>query len=122
MQTVIPGQQMRFDLKGPCSGCPFRTDGGVRHLGRKRAIEITESLCEGATFPCHKTTNEDDKGKRIINPSEQMCGGAMVLLEKTSGGNLAMHLARVLRWYRGAVDLTAPVFNTFKQFIEAQAE
>lgn len=120
-QQAIP-QQMRFDMQRPCNNCPFSlAPWAVRFLGRERAAEIAESLQAGATFPCHKTTLEDERGGRIIHPNEQMCAGAMIVCEKTQGPNLAMILARCLGWWGGRLDTNAAVVDSWDEFIEVQA-
>lgn len=120
--TKTPDKQMSFDMTHPCTGCPFlKGPQAVRHLGEKRAREIANTLLAGSTFPCHKTTKEDEEtGERITGPHEQMCAGAMLLCEKTGGPNTAMIYARLLGWWRSPLDYSAAVYDTWDEFAEAQ--
>ncbi|MCC7421815.1 MAG: hypothetical protein IT428_16170 [Planctomycetaceae bacterium] len=116
-------QQMLFEMQRPCFNCPFsKRPHAIRGLGKERATEISESIAAGATFPCHKTTFEDENGARIIHPNEQMCAGAMIVCEKTQGPNQAMILARMLGWWGGRVDTKSPVVDSWDEFIEVQTE
>lgn len=104
---------MNFDLKTPCNQCPFRRDCPPRWLGHKRAAQIAGSLDEGKTFTCHKT------GRAPGRSDEQHCAGALIVLKKAQGGfsgNISLAIALGLFDYR-ALDLDAPVFNTFEEFI-----
>ena len=119
---------MHFDLKKPCSDCPFRTDSTVGWLGEKRAEEIIDALFKkDQTFSCHKTVdyeNEDwdeETGERIYQnrAHEQHCAGAMILMEKTETANQMMRIAERLGIYdRHKLRMKEPVFDTAEQFVE----
>lgn len=77
---------MKFDLKSPCSNCPFRKDTLKGWLSSPRAKEIWDSVAfQDGLFPCHKTTQTietDDESENIATENSQHCAGALILLEK----------------------------------------
>lgn len=79
---------MNFDLKRPCVGCPFLKEGGVKHLGARRAREIAmnSATSSGGTFACHKTVRFDEDGNEIERRSQQHCAGALLFMEKVNEG------------------------------------
>lgn len=109
---------MKFDLVRPCANCPFRTD-VPGYLRRARAEEIAHSIVNGASFPCHKTTEEDeDEGTRHATPVSQMCAGAMIVLERMERPNQIMRIAERTHVYdHERLDMTAPVHMTLAQFV-----
>lgn len=96
---------MRFELKRPCDNCPFRREGGVRHLAPERVAQIAGAMLDGqgATFACHKTTIdvEDDDGveHRAAGPRSQHCAGALIFAEKNGNANQPMRIAERLGLY-----------------------
>lgn len=120
---------MLYDLKKPCSNCPFLREGGVR-LSEPRVREIAGAMLEwhGATFPCHKTTIdvEDDEGgsDRAAAPDSRHCAGALIFAEKNENANQLMRIAERLRMYKpkelmanqAVVDL---VFDDLDEMLEA---
>jgi len=107
---------MKFDLTHPCKDCPYRTD-VVPYLKQDRAEEIIHEITENQkTFTCHKTTELDDRNR-------QHCAGALILLEKNNEPNQMMRIAERLRYYdRTKLKMSAPVFDTYQEFIDAQPE
>jgi hypothetical protein len=116
---------MRFDMKTPCTNCPFRSDVPA-YLRKSRVREIENALVR-RTFACHKTTvdHEDEDGNcdRIVVQESQHCAGALILLEKTECQSDSMQFAERLGIYTpDGLDLAAPVYNSFDEMIEAQPE
>ncbi len=117
---------MNFNMRTPCSKCPFRKD--IRaYLTKERVREITSALDNGGTFPCHETTEEDEDGEAIMNSKKwKFCGGAAIMLEKsqdpkTQPTNQMLRIAERLGFYdHTKLDLNAPVFDSFTDMIEAQ--
>jgi hypothetical protein len=90
---------MKFDLKRPCSNCPFRTD-IVFPLRIEKVAAIVESITlKDQSFPCHKTTSFDDDGEHIPSKKEQHCAGALIMLEKTENPNQMMRISERLGLY-----------------------
>lgn len=117
---------MNFDLHRPCDQCPFLRVGGVKHLGRRRALEIGTMLADrqGGTFPCHKTTLfDEDTGEHVSGKREQHCAGALILAERVNpAGTQYMRIAERLGFYdRNAYTGGELVFETVEDFVEAQA-
>ncbi len=113
---------MKFDLTQPCSECPFRTDCLQGWLGKSRAAEIADSIKNGSTFPCHKTTEFDDEGESI-GVGEQHCAGALILLDKSvpngTGSSNILRIAMRLRIFDpDKLKIDAPVFATFEEFVD----
>lgn len=99
-----------FDLKTPCSNCPFRRDALRGWLGEERAKAIALALDGGNTFTCHKTKDAE-------NP--QMCAGALVLLKRSQGGfSGALSMACAFDWLDPhALDTKADVFESLNHFV-----
>lgn len=103
---------MNFNLKTPCSSCPFRTN-VEPYLTKARAKEISQLLLDDQSFICHKT----------IGKKEEHCAGAMIILEKLDKPNQMMRISERFRYYnRNELDMLEPVFDNFKQFINAQGK
>jgi hypothetical protein len=109
---------MRFEMKKPCSDCPFRKD-VTPYLEYKRVIEIVNALTiENKTFACHKTVNQDKREQ--IN--EQHCAGALIIMEKNkiAYNNNMIRIAERLRIYNYKIlDLEAPVYKNFNDMKKA---
>jgi len=124
---------MRFDLKGPCPNCPFRSD-KRGYLRPARVEEICVGLFDERTFSCHKTVaySEDDEGPddegedglhRVLSPGEQMCGGARVFLRKQGRViQLEQISGRLIPGPVTEPDMSAPVFDTTRQMVQAQEQ
>lgn len=113
---------MKFDLTKPCGNmCPFRTDCLEGWLGEERAEEIADNLAQ-STFPCHKTTAQDDDseyGELVATKDSQHCAGALIMLEKMEQPSQMMRIAEQLGFYdRFKLDMNAPVFDDAEEFIE----
>lgn len=125
---------MNYGLKKPCAKCPFRSD--IRpFLTAERVEEIAYSLQAGAPFPCHATVDYskvDEDGDHEYAPTsrEQFCAGALILMEKEFSENGGCLRNQAVRWETRLggdfnpdnLDLTAPVFDSFDEMIEAQEE
>ena len=113
---------MKFDMTSPCPQCPFRND--IRpYLRADGAEEIANALESGSTFTCHKTTvpDPDSDGEMMDGPNAQHCAGALILLEKLEAPNQMMRWMERIGFYdRRKLDMDAPVFDDFDEFIEAQ--
>ncbi len=111
-------------MSKPCDACPF-CPGRFLGLRRGRVIEIVEGLRSGSSFPCHKTVEHDDEGDPSLVLGGAFCAGAMIMLEKAQDPeqqphNHALRMAERLRLYdHTKLDLTAPVFASFDDMIEA---
>lgn len=115
---------MKFDLKRPCKLCPFKNDCLEGWLGKERAQEIIDCMVkEDGHFTCHETSQFDDEtGEPIMGKKSQHCAGAMILLEKNNRANQFMRIAERLGIYdRTKLDMDAPVFNTYREFVNRHA-
>ena len=114
---------MYFNLKRPCKTCPFRTDKDF-FLNVERAEEITDAVTrQQGTFACHNTTNEEgfdeDIGEYCPTGEEEHCAGVLIILEKLEQPNQMMRIAERLSLYdRSKLDMHAPVFDDFEDWIE----
>ncbi len=121
-----------YDLKAPCSNCPFRTD--VKpYLTQERVRGIRDGLLQGqGTFYCHKTTDlgeaADDEQTQLDDSyipkgSEQVCAGSMILLEKIGRPDQLMRIAERIGMYdRKKLVMDSPVFSSFGKMEQAQEE
>ena len=117
------GAAVNFELRRPCSQCPFRRDvPGFLHPAR--AEEIADALLGDQTFACHKTVDYDeDDGEGQVTSASQHCAGASIVLEKMDRPNQMMRIAERLRFYdRRKLDMDAPVFDDLDEFIDHHAE
>lgn len=110
---------MKFDLKKPCSNCPFRSDDKGVRISETRAQEIADGITiKQGTFSCHKTTNDKD-GDIADDKDVQHCAGAMIMLEKMEKPNQMMRLEERFGGYdRHKLDMNAPVVDDADEFVE----
>ncbi|WP_151708837.1 DUF6283 family protein [Acinetobacter brisouii] len=117
-----------FKLKRPCKNCPFRNDVEIQKgwLGEARARNIYEdTLLAGKVFPCHKTVEHedyegDDPQQFALQPQNNFCAGALILMEKNGDAikSNAIRMAERLRLYdHKKLDMNSPVFETADEFI-----
>lgn len=113
-----------YSLKTPCKDCPFRKDIPA-YLVPSRILEIERALVR-SEFPCHKTTHHDDDEDSCASTytprgGEIHCAGALILLEKLERPSQMMRIAERLGMYdRSALDMDAPVFDSFDDMYNAQ--
>lgn len=115
-----------YELRKPCSNCPFRTD-ITPYIRTERAKEIVEGLSQG-TFSCHKTVDyealdgmEEDEVETRSLAGEKFCAGAMIMMHKQGRvGQMGRIAARLGMYNPDNLDLEAPVFGSSLAFIEAQ--
>lgn len=112
-----------YNMSSPCPECPFRND-RPGYLTKARVIEIQRGLVRGE-FPCHKTTEsvETDEGQcdRAITAASKHCAGALILMENTGDVSQMVRIAERLGMYDADdLDLTAPVYTSWEEMIEAQ--
>lgn len=115
---------MKFDLKRPCSQCPFRTD-ILPFLRPDRVKEIClELLINQGTFSCHKTNEmlDDEQGEGITVETQdsQHCAGAVIFLEQQSKPNQLMRVAERLGSYNAAsMELDVDVYLNTEEMVKA---
>jgi hypothetical protein len=79
-----------FDLKRPCSNCPFRKgQGELFALSRLRLDEIKNATA----FQCHKTVDYSDDGEPLPPSRPQQCAGLMAVLTRENAPNSIMQVA-----------------------------
>jgi hypothetical protein len=89
-----------FQLKKPCSNCPFLLKGGIG-LREGRLEGITQDLLanDRHPFPCHKTAlgeeieNDDGEYEYVASGHERMCAGASAYLMKHNSPTVGMRMA-----------------------------
>ena len=113
---------MNYNLKKPCSNCPFRTD--IKTFIRpERAEDICDSLERGQDFVCHKTTGSDDEGETTIEQKSQMSAGAMIMLEHMEAPTQMMRISERLGMYdRSKLDMESPVYENTEDMINRHYE
>jgi len=110
---------MNFNLKKPCSDCPFRCD-VEPYLTKDRVLDICNAMIsEQKTFACHKTTGID--GEKYKKSAVEHCAGALVFLETLNRPNQMMRIADRLGYYdRTKLNMKSPVFKTVKKMVSVQ--
>ena len=113
---------MKFQLRKPCSNCPFRSDAARLPLREARAQDLADGL-DRSTFTCHKTAVYDAESDEMVEgPNAQHCAGALIMLEHEGSPSQAMRIAERLRIYdRRVLDMESPVFRSRDEFVEANA-
>lgn len=86
-----------FNLKSPCSRCPFRVGNGkLFMLSEDRLLEIFAA----PAFQCHLTVEygEDEDGEDTTEQGDtpQQCAGLMAVLSRDSAQNAIMQVAERL--------------------------
>lgn len=113
---------MQFDLTRPCGNCPFKTRPYFPlHPGRRQ--EIADSLLNGGSFACHKTTGEDDEGDACETPDSKFCAGALITLAKQGdlyAPQMVRIAARLKLFDESKLNLKAPVYDSLDAFVEDQ--
>lgn len=126
---------MRFDLKSPCSSCPFRRDVPA-FLHPQRAREICDAILKhDETFACHKTVDYSEEGEPYDPEGEgdillgnldegrqtqetHHCAGALILAQKLGHPNQLTRIAGRMGLYdHRKLRLDAPVFDTPAEMI-----
>lgn len=97
-----------FQLRKPCSNCPFRKEGGIElRPGRLQGILDDLLANDLKTFTCHKTIRssdhmdidaDDEDGtdsdrQRAYVQGEKMCAGAATYLMKLQRPSVGMRYA-----------------------------
>ncbi|HKX40907.1 MAG TPA: hypothetical protein VJO99_07100 [Burkholderiaceae bacterium] len=78
---------MNFDLKRPCSNCPFRKVGAIElHVDRLPSIIASLLADDHEWFMCHKTIAQARRGR-------SQCVGSMVYLLKAGAPSVSMRVA-----------------------------
>lgn len=120
--------ERRFDMKRPCTLCPFRAnEPAIRFASQERALEIAlTGLIHG--FPCHKTADyidddePDGQAGYVFGNGTQHCAGYLIMKLNEDdrfpwpGIN---NDDRILQHIKRNVDRTAPVFANTNDFIRA---
>ena len=77
-------------MKEMCESCPFGNTKAQRHMRDSlqpgRFEEIAQSIWQGASFACHKTTNgeEDNYGDYHYTGAEKQCRGALEFVARAA--------------------------------------
>jgi len=102
---------MKFTLREPCAGCPFRKDIPIEFWNGRIAEMVEAVLEKEVTFVCHKTNAFDGQGELADSNKTQLCAGAMIILEKLGRRTREMQEALDRGEYDPArLNLSAPVY------------
>lgn len=81
---------INYDIKKPCEGCPFRKESAKGWLGDYTPEQIIEHINQEIPFLCHihieNTTGYDGKDwleKAIESGEAQHCAGALIFAKKS---------------------------------------
>ena len=78
---------MKYELKKPCEGCPFRKNAAKGWLGSYTAEEIIEHALREIPFFCHIDVErqhgyEESDWEEWAFENGQMCAGYLVMMRK----------------------------------------
>lgn len=114
-----------FKQTVPCSDCPFRRVGGVRH-GAAQMLAYAHYFVgqPGATFPCHKSVPQDDPRDRWSEWSDGqvLCSGGLLFAAKQGIQNGIVRVGVANGWYdpgKHRPEELALVFDTIIEMLEA---
>lgn len=117
-----------FKQRVPCSTCPFKKDGGVRHTPEMMASYIAHhTTYPGATFPCHKSVPESDDrtGWSAWQDGQVLCAGGLLFAAKVGAENGIMAFGRAVGWYDPEAQTPeerALVFDSVDEMLAAAVE
>lgn len=119
---------MNFTMTKPCDNCPFLREGGIR-LNAQRVRQIAGMMLDsqGGTFPCHKTTTNDDDGEAMEAENSQHCAGALIFAEKNGNATQMMRISQRLKLYDHArlmsdESVVALVFDDLEEMLDANQQ
>jgi len=116
---------MKWDMRRPCSTCPFLKKGGIR-LHPSRAIEITSMMesMDGSTFACHETAfsrDDCDEGEILITGNSKHCAGAIIYALKHDNMTQMMRIShRLGMWNPGEFRDHEKVIDSAKEMMDEQ--
>ena len=96
---------MKFDLKKPCTECPFTRGPKAVRVTVGRTRDLIDAMVEepGSTFSCHKTVDyreyDDDGEERKTGVNEQHCAGATLYAMKQGRLNRPLRMAAALQLF-----------------------
>lgn len=108
---------MRFEVRKPCSNCPFRNDKPELKgwLGKERAQEIADLFMKHEkVFPCHKHLNAGPTNR-------QACAGALFMIENLKPNNFLIRFAIAQNMYKPEkLNLSKKdlVFKSVEEFVD----
>lgn len=79
-----------FDLKAPCSDCPFKKSSGIHEGVAGDLVVYAKKIKEGEfAHTCHKTdVRAGAREGALVNGKVQHCIGAILMCEKSGEGQL----------------------------------
>lgn len=117
-----------FKQRVPCSDCPFRKEGGVRHPEAMMASYIAYHVTTpGVTFPCHKSVEESDTRETwsAWQNGQVLCAGGLLFAAKQGKENNVMRFGRECGWYDPVAQTPeerALVFDSVDEMLDAAKE
>ena len=115
---------MKFNMTAPCGNCPFLRGKKAVRLTRERVEQIAGGMLDtgGMTFPCHKTTVDDEDGDRV-GPNATHCAGALIFAEKHGNATQMMRIAKRFNSDGNGYDprrlnMDADVFDDIDEMLE----
>lgn len=108
---------LRYDLRGPCSECPFRLN-APWHEGVVKDLQLFYGRSERGdlVFTCHKTDPRSDSpiGQKYKGPV-QHCGGLLLMMAKDASfcGRHQLQAMRSELWKPELMNFRQRVFKNF---------
>lgn len=109
---------MNYNLKKPCSNCPFRRD-SFFPLQPDRVLEIVDDNVE---FACHKTVDYSS-GDGAIKKKSEHCAGLLIMLEKMEQPHQMMRICERIGLYKAdELEMDSPVYDSVDEYIDTIEE
>ena len=118
---------MRFDLKTPCTNCPFRTDAArITFAAGERAEEIEEQAYRNG-FPCHVSAKLEENPRTgeegyVALEHTQHCAGYILMRLNEAPDSPWPGINNnedLLDKLANTMDRTSPVFDSTDEFLDA---
>ena len=112
-----------YRQKQPCSDCPFRKEGGVRH-GVEQTMAYAGYFCgpQAVTFPCHQSVPKDDARQEWSGwrEGQTLCAGGLAFAEKQGVRNAIVQYGMAKGWYDPTKRIdTGEVFDSLEALLGA---
>jgi hypothetical protein len=112
---------MKHTMATPCEYCPFRKN-ITGYLRKDRVVEIVHSVLRGASFPCHKTTQQvdDEDGICDMEATEYsaQCAGAEIFAAKHGTSSQMSRISERLGVKVSKLNMRAKVCGSLSEMIE----
>lgn len=122
--SAVAARDLRFDLRGPCADCPFRSDAKMHNGVFKDLPKMVRMHEDGRlAHTCHKTDPRADGYVEGYSGPVQHCGGMLAMIAADPASMGAFHRRAVVlgRWKPEKMDLSN-VFRSWRDMVNKYIE